>query len=59
MLAKFIGKDDSMGFKNGVTYEIKSKCMNDVIIIKTMDGKLWCPYKSIESFIENWDISEN
>lgn len=32
MLAKFIGKDDSMGFKNGVTYE---------------------------SFIENWNISEN
>ena len=59
MLEKFIGKDGSMGFKNGEIYKLKSKCENNKIIVKTANDKLFCPYKSIESFLRNWKIKEN
>lgn len=59
MLARFIGKDGSMGFKNGEIYKLKSKCANNKIIVKTTNDKLFCPYKSIESFLRNWEIKEN
>ena len=56
MLARFIGKDGSMGFKTGQKYELKSKCANNKIIVKTANDKLFCPYDSIESFLRNWEI---
>nr|DAH62621.1 MAG TPA: hypothetical protein [Caudoviricetes sp.] len=59
MLARFIGKDGSMGFKNGEIYKLKSKCVNNKIIVKTANDKLFCPYESIESFLRNWEIKEN
>lgn len=59
MLARFIGKDGSMGFKTGQKYELKSKCANNKIIVKTANDKLFCPYDSIESFLRNREIKEN
>lgn len=59
MLARFIGKDGSMGFKTGQKYELKSKCVNNKIIVKTINDKLFCPYDSIESFLRNWEIKGN
>lgn len=52
--AKFIGANNSIGFKTGKIYELKSKCVDNVIVICTADNKLCCPYSRIETFLENW-----
>lgn len=68
MRGKFIGKS-SMGFRNGVTYNIRSDIKmirkdgnvsgNDImcICIYDMNSKAWCPYQSLESLMKNWEIS--
>ena len=67
MRGKFIGKS-SMGFRNGVTYNIRSdiqKIRKGVypfcedmmcICIYDMNSKAWCPYQSLESVMKNWEI---
>ena len=67
MRGKFIGKS-SMGFRNGVTYNIRSDIKmigkggnvsgNDImcICIYDMNSKAWCPYQSLESVMKNWVI---
>lgn len=54
--AKFMGKDKSMGFRTGKIYYLKSKCKDNNIIVSTIDNNLWCPYSSIESFLDNWKL---
>ena len=68
MKGKFIGKS-SMGFRNGVTYNIRSDIKmirkdgnvsgNDImcICIYDMNSKAWCPYQSLESVMKNWEIT--
>ena len=68
MKGKFIGKS-SMGFHNGITYNIRSDIKmirrggsafsNDMmcICIYDMNSKAWCPYQSLESLMDNWEIS--
>ena len=68
MKGKFIGKS-SMGFRNGITYNIRSDIKmikkggsvlgNDMmcICIYDMNSKAWCPYQSLESVMKNWEIS--
>lgn len=67
MKAKFIG-NDSMGFKNGVIYNIRS----DIKIVRKggsvfgenipsiciydTNSKAWCPYQSLESVMKNWEF---
>ena len=67
MKGKFIGKS-SMGFQNGITYNIRSDIKvirksgsvfgNDImcICIYDMNSKAWCPYQSLESVMKNWVI---
>ena len=57
-----------MGFRNGVTYNIRSDIKmigkggnvsgNDImcICIYDMNSKAWCPYQSLESVMKNWVI---
>ena len=56
--ARFIGRDKSMGFRNGKVYLLTSECIDSIINVVTVGGghKLWCPYSNIESFLKNWDI---
>lgn len=68
MKGKFIGKS-SMGFQNGVTYNIRSDIQmvrkggsvfgEDMmcICICDMNSKSWCPYRSLESVLKNWEFS--
>ena len=68
MKGKFIRKS-SMGFQNGITYNIRSDIKmirkgesvfgNDMmcICIYDMNSKAWCPYQSLESLMGNWEIS--
>ena len=68
MKAKFIGKD-SMGFKNGVVYNIRSDLKMvrkggntfgeniPCICIYDINSNAWCPYQSLESVMKNWDFS--
>nr|DAZ61459.1 MAG TPA: hypothetical protein [Caudoviricetes sp.] len=37
-------------------YTINSQCVGDVIVVKTDNNKLSCPYSRIETFLENWVI---
>ena len=64
MRGKYIGRDGSMGFCTGQTYEISTELTKiyrdkkkvDVIMLRS--GKLFCPYDSVESILENWKIGE-
>ena len=68
MKGKFIGKD-SMGFKNGVKYNIRSdlKIVRKgetvfgenipSICIYDKNSKAWCPYQSLEAVMKNWEFS--
>lgn len=64
LIGKYIGKDGSMGFRIEKTYEIsteltkiyKDKKMVDVIMLRS--GKLFCPYDSVESILENWILEK-
>ncbi|WP_024854754.1 hypothetical protein [Mediterraneibacter gnavus] len=64
MRGKYIGRNGSMGFRTGQTYEIrteltkiyKNKKKNDVIMLRS--GKLFCPYDSVESILENWELEK-
>lgn len=67
MRGKFIGKS-SMGFRKGVTYNIRSDIKvirkgenvssNEImcICIYDMNSNAWCPYQSLESVMKNWEI---
>lgn len=60
----YIGRDGSMGFRTGQKYEINTEltkiCKNkkkiDVIMLRS--GKLFCPYDSVESILENWKLEK-
>lgn len=54
--AKFKGADNSMGFKTGKIYNLKSRLSDDLIIVETKDNKLRCLYSSIETFLQNWKL---
>ena len=66
MLAKFIGADRSMGYRNGQTYKIRSKvkvfAWGPAIQVSplkrvygTIGPRVVC-YDSIEKFLENWQV---
>lgn len=48
----FIGKDGSMGFECGKTYQFYTWCERNYLFLKTSEG-LWCPYSSMEKLLEN------
>lgn len=60
----YIGRDGSMGFRAGQTYEINTELTNiyknkkkiDVIMLRS--GKLFCPYDSVESILEDWKLEK-
>lgn len=59
----FIGKD-SMGFKHGSVYDIRSNIKSLrtrgkdflCICIYDLNSKAWCPYQSLEKVLENWEL---
>lgn len=64
--ARFIVKD-SMGFKHGNLYYLKSKTESiyvnrrniPCICLYDTKSKAWCPYQTLEVLLENWEIIEN
>lgn len=58
--ARFIGTNKSMGFIHNRIYNLKTECKNLVvgpcICIYDTKGHAWCPYRSIETFLDNWEI---
>ncbi len=57
--AKFIGEDGSLGYKNGREYILEVEATSGfktghTIEISREDGGGFCPYKNIETFLENW-----
>lgn len=57
LIAKFIGKDGSMGFRTGRKYIIKIEQdeNNNWIWIREILGR-YCPYQSMNTLKKNWDI---
>lgn len=49
--ATFVGKQGSLGYQTGHTYNLTIKG-NDV----RQPG--FCPYSSVETFLKNWNIIE-
>ena len=53
--AKFIGRDGSMGLRNGRIYKIKITIEQEMVIVKCRYG--WrCPYSSVVAFLNNWEM---
>ena len=58
VIAKFIGEDGSGGFKKGAMYLLKIKITYGYIIVSSENNKsLWCPYGSLNTFLENWKLN--
>ena len=59
IIAKFIGKDGSQGFKKNKTYFLEapdtSKSEWKIITRNTAVAE-WCPYNSLEAFLKNWKV---
>ena len=58
VIATFIGKDGSRGFKKGTVYILKMKIKDSYIIVSSENNEgLWCPYSSMDMFLENWKLN--
>ena len=59
IIAKFIGRNGSQGFKKNKTYflEVPDTSKSEwKIIIQNTAGAEWCPYSNLESFLMNWEV---
>lgn len=60
MIAKFIGEDKSMGFRNGKEYQIETYVAGSrkvsFIFVRVVGTKVSCPYRNMEKILENWEI---
>lgn len=60
LICRFKGKNGSQGFKYGEKYIIDTCCRQMVgqayIHAEDKHANKSCPYDSIESFLENWDV---
>lgn len=57
--AKFIGRDGSMGFKHGQSYELQVWVHRDKIWIRgnrRQERHLRCVYSGIGAFLSNWKV---
>ena len=57
MILKFIGADNSLGLKNGRTYDVNVRSVDRYIVVSIASGwfdDLTCPYSSPQSFAANW-----
>ena len=58
VVATFIGEDGSRGFKKGTIYILKMKITDGYIIVSYENNEiLWCPYSSMNTFLENWKLN--
>ena len=59
-VCKFIGSNHSMGLINGNLYKLKvmSWRTNGVQITwyDHVCGCMWCPYSSVDAFLQNWEL---
>lgn len=61
----FIGEDGSLGLRKGHRYEVKlyrainNKLMVEITVKKKFIFKerLYCPYRSLKTFADNWQIA--
>lgn len=57
VIAKFIGKDGSMGYRNGEVYNLKTYMHENMMWVKALGTRLpHVPYIYLESLLENWEI---
>lgn len=59
IIGTFTGSNGSMGFSTGSRYELIVTYIRSrgTFEARTRDGKLYCPYQSIDSFVKNWTAS--
>ena len=58
--AIFTGKN-SRGFQHGKLYELTSaiettSATKAYIVVRDCHSSNWCPYESLNSFLENWEV---
>jgi hypothetical protein len=66
MKAKFIGKSTEQGyttnnnytFQTNKEYDIETKIINDIILVKDKSGNAFCTYSNIEHFLQEWLIKQ-
>ena len=59
VVATFIGEDGSREFKKGTVYILKMKIKDSYIIVSSENNEsLWCPYGSMNTFLENWKLAD-
>ena len=59
-MCMFIGCNHSMGLTNGKTYKINIMPWNSsgvqVTWYDSARGSMWCPYSSVDTFLQNWEV---
>jgi hypothetical protein len=59
MRATFVGRDRSLGYRTGCTYDlITSSSDKYPIIVRRSNGRGYCPYSSEAAFRRNWRVME-
>lgn len=53
MKMQFIGKNNSLGYITGKTYDVSLKTVDDMIVLMCK-GHLICPYSSLKALANNW-----
>jgi hypothetical protein len=56
VIARFLGKDNSCGFRYGRIYNIKTCCERNYITLSTLDNKHKCIHGCVEAVLANWKI---
>ena len=59
IVAKFIGRDGSCGFRYGETYYLKEPNTSKQewkIMVMNANGAQWCSYNNVEAFLNNWEV---
>lgn len=52
---EFIGKDGSTGYRKGKIYNLEHFIKNNLIWVHCGSANVnYCPYESVDSFLDNW-----
>ena len=56
LVGTYIGKDDSMEFKNGQQYSFTTCISDGYLKLSVENSYLYCFYSSLESLLDNWEL---
>lgn len=53
-IGRYIGTNGSMGFEYNKFYRFRTEIVAGYIVLRTIGGRLYCPYSNMETLFKNW-----